>query len=233
MVSVIIPTTDKEKAMLDKSIDALNMSTYRDIEIIVVNEGAERSVQRNIGISRAKGEYIMYLDTDQQVSSGLIGECVRLCEHGFSSVYIPEQITTPGFFGRLRNWERQFYTATAIDCVRFIKRENCPFFDESISGPEDSIHDRMVTGFKAISRNVLYHEDNVGVVDYFKKKIYYAKSMGKFAEKYPHDKVLKFWWRCFGVFMENGKHKRVLRNPGLFLLTMLLIFSRGVIYVVR
>ena len=230
LVSVIIPTTPKEKPMLEKCLKALDNSTYKKLEIIVVDEGKERSEQRNIGIRRATGDCILYLDVDQKVSWYLIGECVCLIDSGHDAVYIPEEIITKGFFAYLRNWERQFYTATPIDCVRFMKRENCPEFDEELKGPEDSCHDRRVKGKRAVSRSKIYHEDNVTVLSYFKKKAYYAKSMKRFAEKYPNDKVLSFWWRCFGVFVEKGKYKMVLKRPDLFILIMLLILVRGVIY---
>lgn len=230
-VSVIIPTTKKEKPMLDKCLKALEESTYKNLEIIVVDEGRERSYQRNFGIKKATGDYILYLDTDQFVSSDLIRECVNICRSGFNAVYIPETITTKGFFGYLRNWERQFYTGTPIDCVRFMPKWNCPLFDENLNGPEDSDHDRKVIGFRATSRNCLYHEDRVSLISFLKKKSYYAKSMRLYAEKHHKDKCLNFWWRCFGVFFENGKWKRALGRPDLFILVMCLILVRGIIYV--
>ena len=233
LVSVIIPTTPKEKPMLDKCLKALDRSTYRKLEIIVVDEGKERSEQRNIGIRMATGDCILYLDVDQQVSMYLIAECVCFIQNGYDAIYIPEEITTKGFFAYLRNWERQFYTATAIDCVRFMRKDVCPEFDEELKGPEDSCHDRRVKGERITSRSNIFHEDNVTVLSYFKKKAYYAKSMKRFSEKYPNDKVLKFWWRCLGVFFEQGKWKRVLMRPDLFLLVMMLIFIRGVIYATK
>lgn len=229
LVSVVIPII-KNDPYIKKNLWYLENSTYKNLEVIVVDEGRERSYQRNFGIKKATGKYILYLDSDQFVSPQLIEECVELCEAGVSALYIPERITTRGFFAYLRNWERQFYNGTPIDCVRFMRKNVCPLFDEDLNGPEDSCHDRRVKGYKLVSRNVLYHEDNVTFLKFFRKKAYYSKSMKRFAQKYPNDKVLSFWWRCLIVYFEKGKWKRVVKRPDLFVLVMGLIFLRGVVY---
>lgn len=228
-VSVIIPTTDKEKDLLDTCVKSIQKSTYKNVEIIVVNEGKERSAQRNIGIDRATGEYFLFLDSDQFISPHLITDCVKKM-NGYSAVYIPEKIVTDGFFGRLRNWERQFYTATSVDVVRFVKAVGCPMFDETMSGPEDSDWDRRVKGLRCTSEWDLYHLDNIGFIKYLKKKSYYNKSMNLFKNKWPKDKVLNWKWRCFGVYFERGKWKRCIQSPFMFLCLMGLIFIRGIIY---
>ena len=231
-VSVIIPTTSRELSLANRCAETVKMSFYKNIEVIIVNEGKERSEQRNIGLERATGNYILYLDSDQLVSLDLIGECVGLMNCGYGAIYIPEIIISYGLFAYIRNWERQFYTGTEVDCVRFFKRNGLRF-DTSLSGPEDADFDRRVPGFRAIAKNPIYHDDGVGVKDYFHKKAYYSKSMRKFVMTYPHDKVLNFWWRCFGVFFERGKWKRFLSRPDLALCVMLIILARGVIYLVK
>ena len=148
----------------------------------------------------------------------------------FDCLYIPERIVTKGLFGRIRDWERQFYTSTPIDVVRFVKREGCPKFDELQNGPEDSDWDRRVTGKRGVTTSPIYHHDNVSFINYFKKKAYYSKSMQRFIERNPKDKVLDFKWRCFGVFIEKGKWKRFISNPILALCVLFTIFLRGIVY---
>lgn len=234
LVSVIIPTTDTDK-MTKYCIDYVKRSTYENIQIIVVNEGLERSEQRNIGMQRAKGDYYLILDSDQMVSRFLIEECVNLCHYNkhfnFDAVYIPERITTEGFFGYLRDWERQFYTATCIDVVRFVRAENCPMFDVNQKGTEDSDWDRRIDARRAVCQAPVMHLDNIGVLEYFKKKAYYAKSLKVFEKRNQKDKILNFWWRCFGVYFEKGKWKRVVKRPDLFICLMGVVFLRGIIYI--
>lgn len=233
LVSVIIPKTKSED--VSECVNAVNDSTYKNIEIIVVDEGLERSAQRNIGISRASGEYYLFVDSDQFISHKLIWDCInKICptrgEYHYSSIYIPEIIITNGWFASLRNWERQFYTGTEIDCVRFVAAKYCQLFDETMSGPEDSDWDKRIAGRRTISDSYFYHRDNIGIIQYFKKKAYYTKSMGRYAKRWQHAKVLDFKYRCFGVFFENGKWKRFLGNPIKAIGVYIIIFIRGLIY---
>lgn len=209
------------KAILDQ--------TYKNIEIIVVDEGLERSAQRNIGIKRAKGDYLLILDSDQFPTQGLVEECVNLMGK-YTALYIPERIMINGWFGKIRDWERQFYTATPIDCVRFVDRYRCGLFDEKQTGPEDADWDRRIGGRKGVTKNFFYHYENVDFWSYFKKKAYYAKSMQRFIDRNPGDKVLNPFWRCFWVFMENGKWKRFIAKPHYAVVVLGMIFVRGVIY---
>jgi glycosyltransferase involved in cell wall biosynthesis len=227
-VSVIIPKRRGED--INQTLLALADSVYTNFEIIVVDKGLERSAQRNIGIKKATGEYLLILDSDQHITPHLIWECVKLMEIGFSAVYIPEYLMTKGWFGRLRNWERQFYTATPIDVVRFVRAKNCPLFDKTMSGPEDSDWDRRVPGIRVTCENYILHYENVGFWGYFKKKAYYAKSMKRFAELYPDDPVINWKWRCFKVFFEKNKYKKVLQRVDLMIAVWLMILIRGVIY---
>lgn len=229
LVSVVIPTTDKEKEILNETVAAVKRSTYKHIELVIVNEGKERSEQRNIGIKRAKGEFLLILDSDQIIEEWLIKECVQHCVY-FDCLYIPERIVTKGFFGYLRNWERQFYTGTDIDVVRFVRAQMCPMFDITMSGPEDSDWDRRIGGKRTTTWRGLDHKDNVGFIKYLQKKAYYSKSMKRYAEKWPNDKCLNFWWRFFGVYFEDGKWKRIIMRPDLFSCIIGLNFLRGIIY---
>jgi len=226
-VSIVIPVRHKEN--IYRVLESIYASTYKNYEILVIDEGLERSEQRNLGILKATGEYLLILDSDQCIDRNLLLECVYSMKQ-FDALYIPEKIMTKGWFGRLRNWERQFYNETAVDCVRFVRTKDCPLFDPCLKGPEDSDWDRRIKGKRNITKAKIYHYDNVSVFSYFSKKAYYSKSMSLFAKKNPKDKVLNFWWRCFGVFFEQGKWKQVLRRPDLFIGVMFLILIRGVIY---
>lgn len=225
-VSVIIPSCKGDK-QLPSCVEGVLASTYKNVELVIVCEGKERSIQRNIGIERAKGEYLLFLDSDQVINKDLIQECVDLIQHCVS-IYIQERVVTPGWFGRFRDWERQFYTGTAVDVVKFLRKKDCPKFNENMNGPEDSDWDRKIKGHRLLSLNCLYHYDNVTFMGYFKKKAYYSKSMAVFASENPGDKILDWKWRCFGVFLEKGKWKRLFHWYTFVLIFV--IFIRGVIY---
>lgn len=162
----------------------------------------------------------------------MIWDCVIQCENDkkLRAIYLPEIIVTDGWFGRFRNWERQFYTGTLVDVPRFVRRIDCPLFDETLHGPEDSDWDRQVGGKRGISHFPFYHHDKVGLMGYLRKKAYYAKSLKRYSVKNPNDKVLTFKYRCWDIFVENGKWIELIRHPIRTIQLITLLFARGLIY---
>lgn len=228
VVSVIVPNNGRP---LGNLINSLAMSSRGKIDVNIVDWGLERSEQRNAAIKAAFGKGVLVLDSDQSVSPGLLEECANLISMGYSCVYIPEVIVAKGLFGKIRAFEREFYTGTAVDVPRFVRKDLCPMFDTTLAGPEDADWGNRIPGLRAISKNVLYHHDEISFFDYCRKKAYYTKSMRKYAKKWPKDKCLNIKYRCWSVFVENGKWKKLLRHPLLALGVLFLLIVRGIIYV--
>lgn len=230
MVSVIIPIVRNDQH-IQECLECVKSSLYPNIETIVVDEGLERSAQRNIGIKKAKGKYLLILDSDMMLTPMVITDCVYTMEnhHDCVGIYIPERIVTPGWFGRLRDWERQFYTGTLVDVVRFV-RNPCPLFDETLHGVEDSDWERQIHGKKIVGIFHFNHHDKCGLIKYLRKKAYYAKSLTAYKSKHPTDELLTFHYRCIRVFLERGKWKRLIAKPHYALGVALLLLARGIIY---
>ena len=229
-VSVIVPNNGRN---IEKLVDSIKNSTYRNTELIVIDRGKERSVQRNMGIVEATGQAFLILDSDQSVSPNLIQECVDLVECGYEAIYIPEIIMADSFFGKVRAVEREFYTGTEVDVPRFVTRKVCPLFNTELSGPEDAEWGQRIKGIRTISECVLYHNDDIGFIDYCKKKAYYTKSMKRYKELCPDDQCLNLKYRCFDVFVQDGKWKHLLAHPILTICVFFLLIVRGFIYAKR
>lgn len=226
-VSVIVPNHNRDISKLE---DSLKKSTYLDWELLHINRGLERSEQRNIGINEANGDAFLILDSDQSVSPCLIKECVKLAKQGFSAVFIPEVIIADSFFGKIRNFERSFMNGTHVDVPRFVIKKACPLFDLTMSGPEDADWGQRIPGLKTISENVMYHHDDISFIEYCRKKAYYTKSMKRYIAKWPKDPCINLKYRCWTIFTENGKWKRLLKHPILTLGIVFLLITRGVIF---
>jgi glycosyltransferase involved in cell wall biosynthesis len=83
LVSVIIPFY-KGKEWLEEALDSVKQQTYKNLEIILINDGSNEDISylisndinyyeqnnkgvssaRNIGIGKSTGEFIAFLDSD-------------------------------------------------------------------------------------------------------------------------------------------------------------------------
>ncbi|MCD6094020.1 MAG: glycosyltransferase [Candidatus Omnitrophica bacterium] len=272
-VSVVITTRNEEKN-IENCLESIRNQTFNSqfpiptshslIEIIVVdnnstdrtkeiaarytekvyNFGPERSAQRNFGVEKASGKYILYLDADMRLSERVIEECVSKCENeGCIALYIPEKIIGNGFWIMVRDFERSFYTGTCIDAIRFIRRDKfleLGGFDENLTGPEDWDFDRRIRDngkVSSIDSPIYHNEGEFNLKKYLKKKAYYSRSFDKYIDKYSKDdkiirKQLGFWYRYFGVFMEDGKWRKLIARPVLTLGMYWLRFMVGVRYLI-
>lgn len=102
LVSVIVPVYNCEKE-IRKCVESILSSDYKNLEIILINDGSKDrsgdicqqlsdmysqiryysqnnsgvSVARNLGIEKAMGQYIMFVDGDDQISPELISALLR------------------------------------------------------------------------------------------------------------------------------------------------------------
>ena len=244
MVSVVITTKNEEKN-IESCLRSIKGQTFTNIELIAVDnfsedktveiakrygakvyfKGPERSSQRNYGAQVASGEYLLYLDADMILSPTVIEDCVEKCEiDRIDALYVPERIVGEGFWIKVRDFERSFYTGTVVDAVRFIRKnlfERVEGFDESLIGPEDWDFDRRIRkiGRTGIIDAALYHnEGSFNMKRYLKKKNYYTDGIKNYVRKWgPNDqetmKQTGVWYRLMAVFVEKGKWKKLVRHP--------------------
>ena len=260
LVSVIVTTKNEEKNIAN-CLKSILKQTYKNIEIIVVDnystdktkeislkytnqffeKGPERSTQRNFGVNKAKGEYILYLDTDMILSKNVIKDCINKLEDSqLVALYISEIVIGKSFWCKVRRFERSFYDATVIDCVRFITKKafmEVKGFDESMFVAEDWDFDKKIRriGKTDLVKTPIYHnEQNFNLLQYLNKKSYYINNFDKYIKKWGKEdsdikKQFGIYYRYLGVFVENGKWKKILVHP---ILTFGMFFLRGIIGII-
>lgn len=253
LISVII-TTKNEEENIENCLQSIKSQTFKNIELIVVDnfsedktavlakkfdakvyfKGNERSAQRNYGAKVARGKYLIYLDADMILSTTVIEECAVKCEcDNVDALYVPERIVGEGFWIKVRDFERSFYTGTVIDAVRFVRRDlflQVGGFDETLVGPEDWDFDRKIRkiGRTSVAIVPLYHnEGQFSMKRYLKKKGYYTDGIQKYIKKWGSNdletaKQVGIRYRLVDVFIEKGKWKKLMLYPlltcGMYLL---------------
>lgn len=115
VVSVIIPVYNTEK-YLDKCISSIREQTYKNIEILLINDGSsDRSGEicdrhtteddriqvvhisnhgvshaRNLGIQMASGKYLFFVDSDDYIDGEMIAEQVEAMENNCADLCVSE-----------------------------------------------------------------------------------------------------------------------------------------------
>ena len=213
MVSVII-TTINEEEVIEKLLRSIKKQTYKDIEIILVDnpktkdrtreiakkytnnvfiKGPERSVQRNFGVSKAKGKYVMILDADMILGAGVVKECVDVAESAeYKALVIPEKTVGRDWLSKVRRFEREMYEGDlGIEVSRFYLTkvfQEMKGFDINLTGPEDyDLHYRVMKKYKVgrIKRYLYHFEEDMNLSVMLHKKYKYAKEGARYVDKHP------------------------------------------------
>ncbi len=260
LVSVII-TTKNEQEVIERLLLSIKKSNYKNIEIIVVdnnskdltkkiaekytdkvfNFGPERSSQRNFGVKKSKGKYVLILDADMRLSRNVISECVNLAQKNkkIAQIIIPERSLARNFWERVKSFERYFYNKRGdelTDAARFFSKKvfiQAGGYDETITGPEDwDLTDNIKKlGYKTGRiKSAIYHFERISSpFKLAKKKFYYALKSHRYFEK-QRIPVLspKTIYFLRPVFYKN--FKKLLENPILslgmiFMLILELLFG--------
>jgi len=250
LVSVIIPTRNSGDT-IEACLKSIKAQSYENIEIIVVdnnstdktkavagkytkqilNKGPERSAQRNLGAFKSKGGYLLFIDSDMELSKKVVEDCVNKLKtenlkHKIGGIIIPEESFGEGFWAKCKILERSFYFGVDwIEAPRFFSKavfNQFKGYDEKQTGTEDyDLPQRIKTklGQDSILRikGLIYHNEGRLRLGYtLKKKFYYVKTAGAYVSK----KSNKDYFKKQSDILERYKlffsHPiKLFRNPAL------------------
>ena len=214
MVSVIIPTFNSEDK-LAPCLQSIRNQTYPNVEVIVVDKyssdntvkiaekfnariflkDCERSAAKNYGAANAKGLFVLFADSDQELTSTVLEECVTVClSIGADAAIILEEPIPKNFLAECRRMEKELYKGDAIfEIPRFFKRDifqKLGGYDEDIAYGEDSdLYMRMEkAGFKArrVQPKIRHNEGELSMKKIALKAHYYGRSLPIFIRKNPY-----------------------------------------------
>lgn len=214
LISIIVPTKNSE-LFLKQCLRSIKSQTYKNFEIIVVDnystdrtyeiarkytklvfrQGPERSAQRNFGANKSRGEYVLFIDSDMELSVDVVKHCAQQVEDyvgqkKLGGIIIPEKSTGVGFWAKCKALERSFYVGVDwIEAARFFPKDifiKVNGFDEKLTSGEDWDLSQRIRNKYALARigSFIYHnEGKLMLSETIRKKYYYAKKISPYLKK--------------------------------------------------
>ncbi len=272
IVSIIIPTFNSGK-YLPTLLSSIKNQKYGKLEIIISDNNSKDNTisiakmyqavvvsisgvaprvceQRNEGAKIAKGEYLLFLDHDMELSSNFFKVLTNpMDKNHIDAWYIPEKIVTKSkILSIARNFEAEFIKNTIISAARLIKKDifiKTNGYDNALSsGPADwdlDIQLKLQNARLATVKSFLYHhEENLTLWSYIFKKTNYIKGEEIYKQKWRGHKdiyrniVVKQYslrYRIFWVFIEHKKWKIFLKHLNRYIVFLIVKVLLVVVYV--
>lgn len=211
-VTVVVPTRNSQRT-LQACLRSARAQNDADVEIVVVDNrstddtvaiarahadvvetwGPERSAQRNRGAALGSGEHVLFIDSDQTLTSRVAAEVVVAfaANSAIGGLVVPEFAHGEGFFAASRTLEKRLYlgdeTVEAARAFRWSALVEVGGYDEDLTGAEDwDLPDRIRAaghGLSRIDAPVWHDEGRVRLGTTFAKKRYYGRGMPRYRSK--------------------------------------------------
>lgn len=211
-ISIVIPTKNSS-ATLPRLLSSINNQSYKSFEVIVVDNhsddntckiakesgarvfihGPERSAQRNFGALVACFDALLFLDSDMELSSGVLQYCGEAIT-SYDALCIREIVVSSGdYWGKARTVERESYFGSLyLEAARCIRRSIFNMigrYNTQLTGLED-----MALQAELVDRNckvgwivcpIIHHEEDITLKRYLFKRHRYGQTDHLFRASYP------------------------------------------------
>jgi arabinofuranan 3-O-arabinosyltransferase len=208
LVSVIVPTYNSQ-GNIAMCLDSIRTQTYEAIEIIVVDGGSSDrtvSISESYGASVIKtdlgmaasrlrgaresdGEYIFHVDSDMELSEGVIKECVdNMKRH--DALIVPEVNVGDTYWARCTDIGKKISRENKTGNARFLSRDL--YFKIGGHNPElllredRELHELLRTEGSSIGHTkecITHHLGKMRLIDIISKKYTYLRSLEDFNSK--------------------------------------------------
>jgi len=246
LISVTVPTKNSEK-FLEKCLDSIKDQTYKNIELIVVdnnstdktkeiareytdkvlNFGPERSAQVNYGVKKSSGEYVYKVDSDFVLDKYVIEQCVNEVKKGYDAIVVHNSPdVSVSWIARVRKFECDMYKYDIThSSARFVKKgifQKIDGFNEKITAGEDYDFQNKLNknGYKTgfIEAEALHLGEPISFWKHMKKYYEYGKDFVRYKQENKNESKKQFKF-IRSVYLKNWK--KFMKNP---LMGVLFIF---------
>lgn len=221
LVSIIVPVYNSQRT-IKQCLQSIKNQTYKKTETIVVDRHSkdktaqiaknfktrllyvtkERSTAKNYAAKEAKGDFLLFIDSDMRLASETVEECVKKSlETNADAIVIPLKSISHGLLSECRKKERESLSSLSefMEAPRFFRKTaflRTGGYDENIVCGEDF---DLTKRFKKKGYKIekitseLYHlEDGASLHNIFSKAYYYGKALPALIRKDPHEAVRRY-----------------------------------------
>lgn len=213
MISAVILTKNEEKNILeclhslrwcdeiividdyseDKTIDLINKWKTKEVKVYKHHLANNFSAQRNYGLTKASGNWVLFVDADERVTSSLQYEILSLINASVENIN--------GYLIKRKDiiWGKELKhgETNKIKILRLAKRTSGEW--------KGNVHEVWcINGKTAILKNPLIHYPHRTLNDFLKEVNYYTDIRAK--ELYQQRRKVKFWSIIFfpsAKFIQN------------------------------
>ncbi|MGB4758470.1 MAG: glycosyltransferase [Candidatus Saccharimonadales bacterium] len=254
IISIITPVYNSAH-LLPAYFDALLKSEFKDFEVIInddlrstdttarvvqdykekglnityLKENKSMAQGRKRASLEASGKLYIHLDSDMQVTTGLLGECAKLSEQ-YDALVIPEESYGTTLWAKCKWLEKKCYEGVDyIESLRVMKKSVYQTVDghnEAMVFSEDKDLDLRIraAGFSVgRTQNFVHHnEGNLKLSRTIRKKLFYTETANLFRETHPKtfNKRANVFNR-YGLLLKNIKY--FFKHPFVYLSTWFML----------
>ena len=213
LVSVVIPVKDSIRT-IEACLRSIRAQTWERLELVVIDNfstdgtwevvqryahyaeqaGPERSAQRNLGIERAKGSWVLWIDADMELPPAIIERAVEVAlDEEADGVFVPEVTVGDGYWTACRALERSCCVEEIlVQSPRLVRRDylrRTGGFLESLSGTEDAeLRTRMIADgcrLAWIPDLIVHDEGRMSLGFIWSKRYYYGRGLKEYRAEHP------------------------------------------------
>ncbi|HEV2361703.1 MAG TPA: glycosyltransferase [Acidimicrobiales bacterium] len=212
VVSVVVPTKDTVRT-LERCLRSIREQTW-PVELVVIDNfstdgtwevaqelahvaiqaGPERSAQRNLGVEKSSGEWVLWIDADMELPVTILERAMEaLAREDGDAVFIPEVTVGDGYWTRCRALERSCCTEEMlVQSPRLLRRRyllDTGGFLTTLSGTEDAeLRTRMIDDGCTMVRIpdlIIHDEGRLSLPFILRKRFYYGRGLVSYRRDHP------------------------------------------------